>query len=546
MKSEAAHTQEPPYLPSAETAERLKVFAFNFRMLSGLLAGFVIAGWCVLSQHGPWLDEFWSLWQSQHDMPLDEIVRQRWMADFNPPLFSFTHWVLTPFIGDSVLAHRFINFLGLGWAAAFVVVAVKRFPRREAFIIVFAALALSLPTTLFYLAEIRSYFAQMCVHFVLVTATVLIADSGADVDADLNWQTDRPFVTMLAASIVAAINLHYISALLACVLLAGLAVVCTLRGWRRWAMTIAGTTAVALVPLLWYMLAQLPFLLDSSKNYWVRGTIGHAALWIAYMGIEALGANVLASVLALLVIAATAGARVPTLRNLLRQRESLRFSAEFRRQLVLTAARQKIALVLLGVLATFCAALLLAHLRQPIVTARYLLNFQIVTLGLIAGLAAEPLMRRRLLLVLLVVSALLGFAIHGYRLAQEERWSASTRQVQALDRSCPRSPIYAVIVPRPTFSANEISVLKWAYQRQAQRGGMQIRYYEVGQGEPSLLAEKCPSLFWVEHVDWDSLRRDADVEEAMRFLGLNRAEIDRGRSEIYAYESGFVLSLSAR
>lgn len=546
MKSEAAHTQEAPYLPSSDTGEHPEVFAFNFRMLGGLLAGFVVTGWCVLSQHGPWLDEFWSLWQSQHDMPFDEIVRQRWMADFNPPLFSFTHWVLTPFIGDTVLAHRFINFSGLAWAAAFVVVAAKRFPRREAFIVVFAVLALSLPTTLFYLAEIRSYFAQMCVHFVLVASTVLIADSGANTDADLDWQTDKPFLTMLAVSIVVAINLHYISALLACVLLAGVAVVCALRGWRRWAMTIAGTTAIAFVPLLCYMLAQLPFLLDSSKNYWVRGTIGHAALWIAYMGIEALGANVLASVLALLVVVATVGVRVPAVRNLLRERGGAVFSADFRRQLVLTAARQKIALVLLAVLATFSLALLLAHLRQPIVTARYLLNFQIVALGLIACLAAEALMRRRLLLVLLVISAMLGIAIHGYMLAQEERWSASTRQVEALSRSCPESKVYAVIVPRPTFSTNEIAVLKWAYQRQAQRKGMQIRYYEVGQEEPSILAEKCPSLFWVEHVDWDSLRRDADVEEAMRFLGLNPAEIDRSRSEVFAYESGFVLSLSAR
>ena len=270
------------------------------------------------------------------------------------------------------------------------------------------------------------------------------------------------------------------------------------------------------------------------------------ALWIAYMGIEALGANVLASGLALLVAAATVGVRVPAVRNLLRERGAAVFSADSCRQLVLTAARQKIALVLLAVLATFSLALLLAHLRQPIVTARYLLNFQIVALGLIACLAAEALMRRRLLLVLLVISAMLGIAIHGYMFAQEERWSASTRQVEALSRSCPESKVYAVIVPRPTFSTNEIAVLKWAYQRQAQRKGMQIRYYEVGQEEPSLLAEKCPSLFWVEHVDWDSLRRDADVEEAMRFLGLNPAEIDRSRSEVFAYESGFVLSLSAR
>jgi hypothetical protein len=515
---------EHPSVPHA--AYRAPALARH--VLVVLFACFAAAGCWALTKRGPWLDEFWTVWQAQHDLPIDEILVGRWMADFNPPLFSLMHWALAPLLGVSIEAHRLVNVFALGWAAAFVSMAMKRYPQRSAFIVVYATLVLCLPATSSYFAEARSYFAQISVYFVLTMGLVLIAQA----QADLDWKRDKLFAAMPMVSAAFAINLHYISTLLACLLLTGFVASLYMRGRRRWAWVLAGVTVASLVPLVWYLYAQLPFLLDSSMHYWVRGTIGVATLRIGFMAIDVIRSNPVVSMAAAIVAALTWS-----------RRDTI---AAAHRPLTLSPDRKHVTALLAAVLCTFSAAMLVAQLRQPIVTARYLLNFQVITLALLAFVAAEALMRWRWWFAVSAMSAALAIVLHARGLASEERWDASVREVVRLVHACPESSVYAVVVLRPSFSINEIAVLRWAYRKQAADYGIARYAYRVN-SEPAIVpAGSCPSVFWVEHVDWEEVGRDASIEELAQLIGLVPSNVAIDRAKLFVTDTGFVLSLPAR
>lgn len=513
------------------------------RVLIALFAVFLVAGCWALLRRGPWLDEFWSLWQAQHDVSVAEAWRQRWMVDFNPPLFSFVHWAIWPWTESSVQAHRVANLVALGWAAVFSATAIRRFPQRRAFIVVFASIALALPSTLSNLAEARSYFAQICTIYVLTGSAVLIADPHAGVGHDLDRRADRWFAAMLLGSIVVAVNLHYFETLLACLLMGALVILCLARAWRRWAAAISVATLLGLVPVTAHLIAQLPFLVGESGHYWVRGSLGRAVLWFLYLGFEVLAANAVAAFAAAAVVLSSAATWLPAWRGtwpvpLLDEARRRRFAP--------TVQRLQVASMLVCVLAAFALVMLLAHAHQPIVTRRYLVNFQIVVAGLVACLAADMLARRRSLFVLAIVLAGIAVVLHARKTALEDRWDATLRHVDGLATRCPASPVYAVIVPRATFSANEIAVLRWAYRQQAERRGITLRYHEVG-GQPLPLgAGVCPTVLWVEHVDWEIIPRESSTEDLLRVVRLDATRVDLGRAEAFKSDTGFVLSLSSK
>lgn len=515
-------------------------------LLLGLFAFFLMVGVVVISRRGPWLDEFWSLWQSQHDIPLSEMVRSRWMADFNPPLFSLVHWIFTPLIGDAVGAHRLLNLLGAAWAAMFSIVAVKRFPHRIGFILVFAAILVSRPTTMLYMAEMRSYFPQLCCYFVLVTATVLILDPSAQGGGDLNWQTDKAMALMTVATIAAAINLHYVSSLLSCLLLGGLAGLCLLRRWRGWALTIVASAIVSLVPLASYLFLQLPFLVDSAKEYWLRETMSEAAATLFFTATGAFRTNPLALLLGALSFAVSLGLFLPASQRWVRGTGAAIFDKGFAGHLVLTKSRAQVSILLFAVLLSFGIAMLVATLRQPLVSERYLLNFEVVAVGLMACLASEALASRRILLVLLVAFTLLSVANNGRKVAREERWNSTAQKVAEFSRACTPSTIFGGVIKRPTFSKNELAVHEWAITRLAQRHGLNVNYLDLSLGRLPPSDAACPSLLWVEHVDWSAIRPKPTVEELLRVLRLDTGTIDIPNAELFTSDSGFVMRLPAK
>lgn len=507
---------------------------FRSRACAGLLVFFVLCATLIALRRGPWLDEIWTLWQSRHDLPLAEIISRRWMADFHPPLFSFSHWLLALGFGDALLPHRMLNLLALGWAALFVAVTLRRFPASAALILVYSVLVLSLPASLEYFADSRSYFAQMCAFFIVAGAAIVILDS----DDDLDWARDTPFVAILVPTIVAALNLHYISTLLVGLLLGALIFACARQGRRRWAWTVLIAALVAGVPLLLFLVAQAQFLGRESATFWLVGTLREAVLIMLRCAAAATRANPLILAVAGAAFLVAAAAALP--RGRLKLPGEPIFDADFAGRLSLAPRRRRTVLLLCAVLAAFAAIMLLAHLRQPIVTGRYLLTFQAGVMAVVACLAAEAVAHRRVLFALAVLCAAGAIAWETPKFIGERRWEATGGIVSQLIASCRSSPVYAAPLTRATPIAHAPEVLDWGYRWQADRHGFNVSRFDLRAGVLPPAADACPTLVWVEHVPGD-LPKTADG--ALQRLGLDASGIDLAQATVTLGETGFVLKL---
>ena len=512
----------------------------DLRAAALLVVAFVAAAWFVSLKRGPWIDELWSLWLTQSELSFGDIMRQRWLADFHPPLFSMLHWLAGPWIGDHLPSHRLINLLPLAWAASFVAVAARRFPHKASLLCVFAITLLSFSGSLRYFAEMRSYFMQMCLLFVLTGAAVVIAE----LSEDLDWHKDRAFATMLLATIVVALNLHYFSSLLAGVLVSTLIVCCWFSGKRRWARALASALAFGCLALLAFLWVHLQFLSHESTAFWVDATLAQAIVVIGRSVASAAEANPLVLGVAAAVLLASIAVVV---RRPVAAGSRAIFDADFLGRLQLTRERRR-SIGLLGFsLAVFSVALLLVHLRQPIVFHRYLLSFQVVVVGLVACLAAEAVASRRLLLMLVAAVAFVSVAQHGAKAQGERRWDATARFVSDLRATCPSSPVVAARLPGHWQTVNIAAVAEWGYRWEAQRFGFDVTYVRLGVDPLPIAPGACPTLLWIEHLTWNSrLPRNATPETALRVLGIDTSRIEMANALFIAGETGFVMRLPAK
>ena len=259
-----------PALSDAALTRRQSYSRRPLWLALGIVAAvFLAAALHVTLQRGTWMDEFWTLWFSQHDIGLAELVRARWVADYNPPLFSFWHWLFTPLVGSVPLPHRLMNVLAVAWAAYFLVGAARRYPASANVLMVHALLVLSLPAVVPYFAELRSYFSQIWIFHVLL-GTLIVANDRA---SDLDWQQDRWLAVMLSLSVLMALNIHYVSTTLAGPLIGAAVVLFWWRGQRRLALTLVAASALAAVPLFSFYFMHRDYLSDEMQTFWIRGGV---------------------------------------------------------------------------------------------------------------------------------------------------------------------------------------------------------------------------------------------------------------------------------
>lgn len=502
---------------------------------ASVLAFFVVCAVWVSFERGPWLDELWSLWQAQHDVPLGQIAAERWMADFHPPLFSFVHWLFEPFIADSLAAHRLLNLLPLAWATLFALALLRRFPDAVPVVLVLSVLTLSLPAPLEYFAESRSYFAQLCLTFALVAAAIAILGSGADLDRGRDW----PLAGVLAATIVVALNLHYTTSLLLGLMLFGLAGLAAVRGQRRWALVVALPAALGCLALLATVAAQRPFLDEASSTFWVQGDLGAAFVTLLRYFARAVKANpVAASACAVAILVTAASMLRPHARSLARRLVSHPVAGAF----VLPAAQRPAVLLFALTALAFVGGMLIVHAWRPIVIGKYILTYQIVTAGIVACLAA-PLARWRWLFALLAAATLLSLALTASVVGRQQRWDASTRAIVQLQAHCPSSPVHAAVPPSKVYSRNATTALRWSYRQQAAWHGFAVRDFDLEHDAVPRPAGPCPALLWIEHVALDKLPLARGPAALLEHYGLPATGIDLSRAKLYTGESGFVLQL---
>jgi hypothetical protein len=498
--------------------------------LGGLLALFLVGGLLSSAHRGPWVDEFWTLWQSRHDLSLAEVFRERWSADFHPPLFSILHWLWTPLVGESMLSHRLLNLLPLAWAVGFVTLCARRYPRSFDVVGLYALLLLSFPVTLQYFAETRSYFWQICVLFVLIGSWVVVQGE----QRDLDWRRDRALALMIVANVVLAFNLHYFVSLVVGLLVLAAAALCRRHGQPQWGRLWLGTAAVAVLPLLAFVATQSAFLSDESTHYWVTGGAREALDRLATAARRALAANAVGS-LAALVVALAALDRLfarPVRRGV--------FDARFGARCGLTGPRGELLAALVVSVAVYAAALLVLHAYRPIVYERYLIGFQAVALSIVALLAAPLVAHWRILAPLALACAVGTTTLTAWRTEREQRWDATAQAAAAAVKACPGAQVFSVLPERAKGSRNSQTVLRWAYEREGDLWG--FKPSPLYAGGAVRWAGDCPAILWLEHADRLDIRQAvANPSLALHSFGLDVGEFDVRRARTIAGSSGVVL-----
>ena len=126
---------------------------------------------------GVWYDENWSLYFSQHDLPLHRVITDRWLHEINPPLSFLLGWLVAPVAGDSLLPYRLTNLVP---ALLLIATLIRLAGLSRSFRSLFGLLIFANPSTIRYFADFRSYFGQTCCAAALVAAAYSMLASERD------------------------------------------------------------------------------------------------------------------------------------------------------------------------------------------------------------------------------------------------------------------------------------------------------------------------------------------------------------------------------
>ena len=220
--------------------DRLALWAF---MLFAAFVILLVGAAAVL--RGPWSDEYWSLWMEHPGGGVARIAHARWFRDVHPPLFYLGNWLFWPLVGPGVAGHRLLNLLPVAGLGGVALYAARTAPAMRAMLIVLLVLVLS-NRDFEYLAEHRSYLSTLCFS----TATVLLLYRITLAERDLDPTRDRGLIAILAATILLALNLHYIGAMITGVAIGVVALDQLRLGHRRCAGLVRGGEAAASVAVV--------------------------------------------------------------------------------------------------------------------------------------------------------------------------------------------------------------------------------------------------------------------------------------------------------
>ncbi len=211
MRIAAQGAEKPPLLtwPRDEIQDRkIKLFTTVNVALFVIMAA--VALWATWHR-GPWLDEFWTLWLSKHDVSLAEAVKNRWLIDVHPPFFTGMNWLVQTWAGDSIVGRRLMNFIPLLASLLLSAALCKRYPNAKNFIVVCVIMIATSPVFSYNMTEIRSYFTQICCMTSLIVClyALLILENGARI------RDNRLLAAALVVLIFLGLNIHYVTTVVA-------------------------------------------------------------------------------------------------------------------------------------------------------------------------------------------------------------------------------------------------------------------------------------------------------------------------------------------
>ena len=449
-----------------------------------------VIGFCVamavllMSQRGIWLDEAASYWFSAHDITLDRMIRERWISDVHPPLFSAYAWLLQPLFGASVQEMRLINLGGLLYAALIWRSAWRQGLNHD-FLMLFAVLVASSPFFILYAAEFRSYFVQLVLAACLIVQLRMV-DEGRIGPV---WLVPTAFLLT---------NLHFIGSLVGLILLCveGIRLACSYR--RRTALALLMIAIGSAVPLSCSLVAMLAVIEPVAVNQ-----VSPLQGAIAIMAV--VGAAALTNIVGMVALI-----RVD------------RFADGFAR-------------MLFGALATVMIVYFLFNLISQNLLPRHMIAAVPIGAAILA-LWLEPVvkMRRSLLALICANAVVLAASATVYGLVNK-RWESNVSRIEAAVAACPQSRLYGLNTMTLVPAGDKLHgvpgidhLFGLTYHLIANDAGMAVTI--VPSAEPLRVEGRCPALLWVEHFyarqeisDLD-LARIAGFEGPLRIVRLQRGE----------------------
>lgn len=503
----------------------LPLAALGVAAILGFTMAWMIAG---ARARGVWIDEIWSLWMSQHDIPVAQVFAQRWTHDVHPLFFHALNWLLEPMVGMDIARRRLLNLIPLTYFLLVSLYLAARYPRARRFALVFVTLVIASHYSVRYFAEHRSYFSGMCFTGSLMVSLYCAFTKGEDVA----FGPDFGLAALLVSSAISASVIHYVGTIIVGSLLA-VSTVEMLRQRRfGWAGLMIASGVAALALLIPCLAVESAYVKSSTANFWIKtGPVAAAGTIVAIIGL-ALLENLVAAVTAGLILVSSRG-----------RGEARLFGLSLAP--VDAAVWRFVAPVAAG-LALAAAALFAVNEVKPIVVSRYLIPLTPISASLVAALVADQIFNRTWLFAAFLINAALVGMVEARHPLHDARWNGTMLKVEAQAKACPSLQIYALApdyFSTYTGPPNQPEIQEWGYRELAQAHGFRVTILDPRSARPIALSAHCPTLFWGEHINKDVGPVELAKAPFTKSLpgGANLAS-----AGIYKGDSGFIVSLPAQ
>lgn len=486
---------------------KIKLFTAVNGFLFLLMAA--VAFWAAWYR-GPWLDEFWTLWLSKHDVPLADAVRNRWLIDVHPPFFTGLNWLVQTWAGDSILIRRFMNFIPLLASLLLAAALCRRYPNTRNFIIVCVFLIVTSPAFSYNMTEIRSYFTQIC----CMTSLIVCLYALMAVDREARIRDHRFLAVSLFCLILLSLNIHYVTTVVATSIVATSGLCMLVRRQWNWFLLLLSAGLVASVPLMAWFITQTSFLDQISGTFWIKVTFPVAVKTLIAQIVKSFGFN--------LAVLVSLGLLISGL--LQRRRDGGATVDHLRSEIDPPDVGPGHTLFIIALSAGLaCAAVLLlaVNIKHPhLFVARYLSAIALTAIAIVAALIVNIVRQRRLLFGLLLLNGALVYGVVVISHALDHGWDSAASVIQAQKGQCTSSQIFAAEYPANYVVPNQDQVIDWAYHLEAARYGFPVQVLKSRSRLDLSDGERCPVILWIDHIDWNELPQPVTLDAITKRLSI--------------------------